>query len=143
VPGIIVGGPIYTTAGSRFSGDERERRAAGGLGERIGFIPFHADPVDGTGCSTWWPEPEPGRSRSGLPSPKRWPAVVTAAGGRRSCSTRGTTGRAAPGDASWLAEAIARLAGEVGLRARLGANARRTAVARFSQDRHGREIAAA
>jgi glycosyltransferase involved in cell wall biosynthesis len=41
-----------------------------------------------------------------------------------------------------LAGVVARLAADPGLRARLGANARRTAVERFSQERYGREIAA-
>ena len=38
--------------------------------------------------------------------------------------------------------AVHQLAADPGLRARLGANARRTAVERFSQERYGREIAA-
>jgi glycosyltransferase involved in cell wall biosynthesis len=41
-----------------------------------------------------------------------------------------------------LANAIARLVADPAQRARLGANARRTAVERFSLERFGREMAA-
>ena len=71
------------------------------------------------------------------------PVVVAAAGGAAELFTPGHDGLGhVPGDATGLAGAIARLAADPGLRARLGANARRTAVERFSQERYGREIAA-
>ena len=47
VRGYIVGGPIYATAGSQFTRDELERRAAAnGLAGRVGFVPFQTDPAD-------------------------------------------------------------------------------------------------
>jgi glycosyltransferase involved in cell wall biosynthesis len=71
------------------------------------------------------------------------PVVVAADGGATELFSPGHDGLGhAPGDAAGLAAAIARLAADPGLRARLGANARRTAVERFSQERYGREIAA-
>ncbi len=71
------------------------------------------------------------------------PVVVASAGGAAELFTPGHDGLGhAPGDAAGLAGAIARLAADPGQRARLGANARRTAVERFSQERSGREVAA-
>ena len=47
VRGYVVGGPIYATAGSQFTRDELEQRAAAnGLAGRVGFIPFQTDPAD-------------------------------------------------------------------------------------------------
>ncbi len=47
VRGYIVGGPIYATAGSQFTRDELEQRAAAnGLAGRFGFVPFQTDPAD-------------------------------------------------------------------------------------------------
>ena len=71
------------------------------------------------------------------------PVVVSEAGGAAELFTPDHDGLGhSPGDATGLASAIARLAADPALRARLGANARRTAVERFSQERYGREMAA-
>ncbi len=148
VRGYIVGGPIYATAGSQFTRDELERRAAAnGLAGRVGFVPFRPDPADvyrmldvAVHAST---RPEPFGLTIAEAMGCGKPVVVAAAGGAAELFTPGHDGLGhVPGDATGLAGAIARLAADPGLRAQLGANARRTAVERFSQERFGREIAA-
>jgi glycosyltransferase involved in cell wall biosynthesis len=148
VRGYIVGGPIYATAGSQFSRDELEQRAAAnGLAGRVGFIPFQTDPADVYQMldiavhASIRPEPFGLTIVEAMACGK--PVVVAAAGGAAELFTPGHDGLGhAPSDAMELAGSIARLACDPGLRARLGANARRTAVERFSQERYGREIAA-
>ena len=148
VRGYIVGGPIYATAGSQFTRQKLEQQAAAnGLASRVGFIPFQTDPADvyrmldvAVHASI---RPEPFGLTIVEPMGCGKPVVVSAAGGAVELFTPGHDGLGhAPGDAAGLAGAIARLAADPGLRARLGANARRTAVERFSQERYGREIAA-
>jgi glycosyltransferase involved in cell wall biosynthesis len=148
VRGYIIGGPIYATAGSQFTCDElKQRAAANGLAGRIGFIPFQTDPADvyrmldvAVHAST---RPEP----FGLTIVEAMgcgkPVVISAAGGAEELFIPEHDGLGhAPGDATELAGAIARLAANPALRAQLGANARRTAVERFSHERYGREMAA-
>lgn len=148
VRGYVVGGPIYATAGSQFTRDELERRAAAnGLAGRVGFVPFRPDPADvyrmldvAVHAST---RPEPFGLTIAEAMGCGKPVVVAAAGGAAELFTPGHDGLGhAPGDTAALADAIARLVADPGLRARLGANARRTALERFSQGRYGREIAA-
>jgi glycosyltransferase involved in cell wall biosynthesis len=148
VRGYIVGGPIYATAGSQFTRDELEHRAAqNGLAGRVGFIPFQADPADvyrmldlAVHAST---RPEPFGLTIAEAMSCGKPVVVAAAGGAAELFTPGHDGLGhTPGDAAGLAAAIARLAADPALRARLGTNARRTAVERFSHERYGPEIAA-
>jgi glycosyltransferase involved in cell wall biosynthesis len=148
VRGYVVGGPIYTTAGSQFTRDElKQRAAANGLNGRIGFIPFQTDPADVYRMldvvvhASVRPEPFGLTIVEGMSCGK--PVVVSAAGGAEELFTPEHDGLGhAPGDATGLANAIARLAADQALQARLGANARRTAVERFSQERYGREMAA-
>jgi glycosyltransferase involved in cell wall biosynthesis len=150
VRGYIVGGPIYATAGSQFTRDKLERRAAAnglaGAG-RVGFVPFQPDPADiyrmldvAVHAST---RPEPFGLTIAEAMGCGKPVVVAAAGGAAELFTPGHDGLGhAPGDEAGLAAAIARLAADPELRARLGASARRTAAEQFSQARYGREIAA-
>src|SRR5207237_1132719 len=43
---FVVGGPIYHTAGSQWSGEElRTLAAQAGIARRVGFVPFQPDPV--------------------------------------------------------------------------------------------------
>ena len=148
VRGYIIGGPIYTTGGSQFTRDELERRAAAnGLAGRVGFIPFQSDPVDVYRMldvvvhASTRPEPFGLTIVEAMSCGK--PVIVAAAGGAAELFTPDHDGLGhTPGDVTGLAAAIAKLAADPALRARLGANARRTAVERFSQDRYGREIAA-
>jgi glycosyltransferase involved in cell wall biosynthesis len=148
VRGYVVGGPIYTTSGSQFTPEGLKRyAAAAGLDGRVGFVPFQSDPADVyrmldvvIHAST---RPEPfGLTIAEAMSCGR-PTVVAAAGGAAELFTPGHDGLShAPGDATGLADAIARLAGDAALRARLGAHARQTAVERFSLERYGRQITA-
>ncbi len=146
--GYIIGGPIYATAGSQFTRDELERRAtANGLAGRVGFVPFQNDPADVYRMldvvvhASTRPEPFGLTIAEAMGCGK--PVVVAAAGGAAELFTPGHDGLGhAPGDDMDLAGAIARLVADPALRTRLGANARRTAVERFSRERFGREMAA-
>jgi glycosyltransferase involved in cell wall biosynthesis len=148
VRGYIVGGPIYATAGSQFTRDELEQRAAAnGLAGRVGFIPFQTDPADMYRMldvavhASIRPEPFGLTIVEAMGCGK--PVVVSAAGGAQELFIPEYDGLGhAPGDATGLADAIARLAADPALRARLGTNARRTAIERFSHERYGREMAA-
>jgi glycosyltransferase involved in cell wall biosynthesis len=148
IRGYIVGGPIYVTAGSQFTRDEVERRAAvNGLAGRVGFIPFQPDPADVYRMldivvhASVRPEPFGLTIAEAMSCGKA--VVVAAAGGAQELYTPDHDGVGhAPGDTTGLASGIARLATDPALRARLGANARRTAVERFSRERFGREMGA-
>ncbi len=148
VRGYVIGGPIYATAGSQFTRDELEKRAAvNGLTGRIGFIPFQTDRADVYRMldvavhASIRPEPFGLTIVEAMGCGK--PVVVSAAGGAEELFVPDHDGLGhAPGDTTGLAAAIARLAADPALRARLGANARHTAVERFSQERYGREMAA-
>ncbi len=148
VRGYVVGGPIYTTAGSQFSeAGLRNLAARLGVANRVGFIPHQSDPADiyrmldvAVHAST---RPEPFGLAIAEAMACGKPVVVAAAGGAAELFTPGHDGIGhVPGDAEDLARAIARLANDPGLRTRLGVNARHTAVEQFSQARYGREIAA-
>ena len=144
----VVGSPIYTTAGSQFSEVElRNLAAVLGVADQVGFIPYQSDPagvyrsLDVAVHASTRPEPFGLTIAEAMGCGK--PVVVAAAGGAAELFTPGHDGLGhTPGDVMGLADAIARLAADPSLRARLGANARRTAVERFSQERYGREIAA-
>ncbi len=148
VRGFIVGGPIYTTAGSQWTRDELVRIAERlGLTSRFGFVPFQPDPADVyraldvvIHAST---RPEPfGLTIAEAMSCGR-AVVVSAAGGAAELFTDGVDAVGhPPGDVEALAAAICRLVSDASLRARLGVAARATAVARFGLDRFGSEFAA-
>ena len=148
VRGYVIGGPIYATAGSQFTREELEARAAAnGLTGRVGFVPFRPDPADAyrmldvvVHAST---RPEPfGLTVAEAMSCGR-AVVVSAAGGASELFTDGSDAVGhPPGDVAALADRIARLAADPELRARLGTNARATAGSRFTLDRFGQELAA-
>jgi glycosyltransferase involved in cell wall biosynthesis len=148
VRGYIVGGPIYATAGSQFTRDELQSRAAGnGLADRVGFIPFQSDPADVYQMfdvvvhASTRPEPFGLTIAEAMGCGK--PVVIAAAGGAAELFTHDHDGLGhTPGDLMGLTDAIARLVNDPALRARLGTNARKTGVERFSQERYGREISA-
>jgi glycosyltransferase involved in cell wall biosynthesis len=148
VRGYVVGGPIYVTRGSQFTHVELEQRAAAnGLAGRVGFIPFQPDAADVYRMldivvhASVRPEPFGLTIVEAMSCGKA--VVVSAAGGAQELFTPDYDGVGhAPGDTSGLTNAIARLASDSALRMRLGGNARRTAVARFSRERFGREMAA-
>jgi glycosyltransferase involved in cell wall biosynthesis len=148
VRGYIVGGPIYATAGSQFTRDQLERRAAAnGLTGRVGFIPLQADPADVYRMldvvvhASTRPEPFGLTIAEAMSCGK--PVIIASAGGAKELFTPEYDGLShAPGDAIGLAGAMSRLVTDPALRDRLGANSRRTALEQFSQERYGREIAA-
>lgn len=149
VRGFVVGGPIYTTAGSQWAREDLVRSADRlGLAGRVGFVPFQPDPADVyraldvvVHAST---RPEPfGLTIAEAMSCGR-AVVVSAAGGAAELFADGVDAVGhPPGDVAALAGVIQRLASDPELRTRLGREARKAAVARFGLDRFGREFAAA
>lgn len=147
VRGYIIGGPIYTTAGSQFSREELEARVRrNGLVGRVGFVPFQPDPADVyrmldvvVHAST---RPEPfGLTITEAMSCGR-AVVVSAAGGAVELFTEGVDAVGhTPGDDNALEIAIRRLASDAAERDRLGRFAGETAVRMFGVDRFGRELA--
>jgi glycosyltransferase involved in cell wall biosynthesis len=148
VRGYVVGGPIYATAGSQFTHAALEQRAAAnGLRGRVGFIPFQADPADVYRMldvvvhASTRPEPFGLTIVEAMACGK--PVIVAAAGGASELFSSEFDGLGhPPGDATALAAAISRLAGDAALRRLLGTNARQSAVANFSLDRYGQELSA-
>src|SRR5262249_42521386 len=137
----IIGGPIYRTVKSQFSeGELRTLAAELKIADRVGFIGFQTDvagvyrALDVVVHASTQPEP------FGL-------TIVEAMACARSVIVAQTGGAAElfqagqdavgfpPGDDAALATAIQELAGDPQRRQRLAAQARRTAVERFSQER--------
>lgn len=145
--GYIVGGPIYTTAGSQFTQDELSTRArANGLEDRMGFVPFQADPagvyrgLDVVVHASTRAEPF-GLTIAEAMSCGR-AVVVANAGGAAELFTDGVDALGfEPGNAGDLAEKIAILAKDSALRNQLGTTARESALDRFSLSRFSRELA--
>jgi glycosyltransferase involved in cell wall biosynthesis len=143
----IIGGPIYHTA-AQFT-EEELRAAAGarGVGERVGFVPFQADPagayraLDVVVHASTLPEPFGLTVAESMACGRA--VVVSAAGGAAELFTDGYDGLAVvPGDAAGIASAVGRLAADSGLRTQLGARARATAEARFDDARYGPQLMA-
>ena len=144
----IVGGPIYRTHGSQVSeGALRGRAAALGIDHALGFAGFQIDTakiyraLDIAVHASKEPEPF-GRTIVEAMACGR-PVIVSRAGGAAELFTHdhdavGFT----PNDPDALAQAILSLAGDADRRQRLGAQARLTAIERFSRPRLGREVAA-
>jgi glycosyltransferase involved in cell wall biosynthesis len=145
--GYVVGGPIYTTAGSQWTRAELEQRAERlGLTGRVEFVPFQLDPVDVyrmldvvVHAST---RPEPfGLTIAEAMSCGR-AVVVSAGGGAAELFTDGVDALGhPPGDVDALAGVIARLIRDGDLRRRMGNTARQTAVRQFGAERFGRAMA--
>jgi glycosyltransferase involved in cell wall biosynthesis len=135
----VVGGPVYTTAGSQWTEAElRERINACGLASVCGLVPFQSElpPVyralDVVVHASTRPEPF-GRTIAEAMACGR-AVVVALAGGAAELVTDGRDALGvAPGDTPALAAAIIRLCGDPESRAALGAAARATAVARFDR----------
>jgi glycosyltransferase involved in cell wall biosynthesis len=147
VRGYVVGGPIYTTAGSQWTLKELEQRADRlGIAGRVEFVPFQHDPagvyrsLDVVVHASTRPEPF-GLTIAEAMSCER-AVVVSAAGGAAELFREGVDALGhPPGDVEKLAEVIERLVTDAELRTRLGRAARETAVRSFGADRFGREIA--
>jgi len=148
VRGYVIGGPIYTTAGSQVTlTDLQERVRELGLTGRVGFIPFQSDTarvdamLDVVVHASIRPEPF-GLTIAEAMSCGR-PVIVAAAGGALELFTQGHDGMGhEPGNVDQLAAAMTTLTSDAALRQRLGAQARETALARFSLNRYGLQLAA-
>ncbi len=146
VRAYVVGGALYETAGSQRSLDDL-RALAGRLGvaERVGFTGYVEDAAAAmraldvvVHAST---EPEP----FGLVIVEAMACgravVASEAGGAAELIRPGVDALGhAPGDAAQLARRIVELAGDAGLRARLGAEGRATAERRFDRARLAEEL---
>ncbi len=149
VRGFVVGGPIYTTQGSQSSLDALRAIAAGlGLGDRVGFTGFVAEPaaamrgLDVVVNASTQPEPFGLVIVEGMATGKA--VVASRRGGAGELFRDGVEAIGVePGDAGALAAALLRLAGDAELRRRLGEAGRAAAVARFGRARLAAETLAA
>jgi glycosyltransferase involved in cell wall biosynthesis len=145
----IVGGPIYRTAGSQWSLDELRQLAGDLVGRhRVGFVGFQHDtaPVyrglDVVVHASTRPEPFGLTIAEAMACGRA--VVVARAGGAAELFADGRDAVGVPpGDPAALAEALGTLLSNAGLRARLGEQARRSAVERFSRGRLGGQLLAA
>jgi glycosyltransferase involved in cell wall biosynthesis len=143
---VIIGGPIYSTAGSQFTPSELENQAISlGLADRIEFRPFAADPraayhsLDIVVHASTRPEPFGLTIIEAMACGR--PVIVAAAGGALELFTDGVTALGhTPGDATSLAAAITRLLDDPHLRTTLGANARRHVEQHFQEARFGDQL---
>ena len=136
----VIGGPIYQTHGSQFS--EAELRAVarqGGVGENVGFVGFQEDAAEAFRAldvvvhASTRPEPFGLTIVEAMACGKA--VVATAAGGAAELFHDGRDALGVPpGDAEALAAVVGRLVNDPALRARLGDEARRTVLARFTRD---------
>ncbi len=146
VRGYVVSGSLYETRGSEFSLAGLRRMAADlGVVDRVGFTDFVAAPADAMRAldvvvhATTVSEPFGLVIAEAMACGR---AVITSAAGGAAEVVRpeqdALTHR--PGDAEDLAHAIERLVRDGDLRARLGANGRKAAEARFDRSRLGGEV---
>jgi glycosyltransferase involved in cell wall biosynthesis len=144
----IIGGPIYRTAKSQFSEDELRRLAAElKIVHQVGFIGFQANvaevyrALDVVIHASTQPEPFGLTIVEAMACAK--PVIVTQTGGAAELfqNDHDAVG-VPPGDEAALATAIYELVTNPARRQRLGAQARQTAVTRFSRPRLGPEMAA-
>ena len=133
----IVGGAVYDTAGSQYSLEElRQMTSAAGLERRVaftGFVPRTAPVLRALDivvhAST---QPEPFGLAIAEAMACGCAVVVSDAGGAAEIVHAGADALThTPGDAEALSRALAQLAGDAGLRARLGGAARPAAVQKF------------
>ncbi len=141
----IVGGPLYETPASQFSGQElRDLTVRHGLAGHVGLVPFQARPeevfraLDVVVHASTRPEPFGRTIVEGMACAR--PVLVSRAGGAAELFTEGQDALGVePGNPEALARAILSLEDAPERRARLGRAARETAVRRFSRERLGHE----
>lgn len=142
----VVGSPVYRTPGSQYSEAELRATARGlGLEGHVGFIPFQSEPapiyraLDGVVHASTRPEPFGMTIVEALSCAR--PVVVSAAGGAAELVRHGHDALTfAPGDVEGLTGALERLVREPELRARLGEEARRSVLARFTRERYAEGV---
>lgn len=142
----IIGDALYSTTGSQFSRSELESRAAArGLSDKVGFTGFLADrpatlrALDVIVHASTAPEP------FGLVIAEAMAAgravITTATGGSAELVSDGDNALVTPAaDPTALAAALTRLIADPGLRLRLGAAGRRSAIERFTLARFGAAV---
>jgi glycosyltransferase involved in cell wall biosynthesis len=142
----IIGSPIYRTVGSQYSlGELRKMASALHLDGRVGFTGFVSDSaaairaLDVVVHASLRPEP------FGLAVAEAFAcgrAVVASRGGGVLEIVRENENALihSPGDAHELAAALARMIGDVALRGKLGAAARKTAERSFARTRLARDL---
>ena len=141
----VVGGPIYRSAGSQFSLEELEAKANSlGLGGRIGFVPHQGEPaevfqsLDVVVHASTRPEPF-GRVIVEAMACGR-ALVAMQAGGAAELFEDGVSALGAPpNDPDALADRLSRLIASIDLRASLGREGRKAAIAYFDRNRLGSE----
>jgi len=147
VRAYIVGGAIYATEGSEVEvAGLRQLADELGISARVGFTGFVAEPaaamraLDVVVHASTQPEPFGLVIAEAMACGRA--VVASAAGGAAELMRDGVDALAVPpGDAAALAAAIARLAGDAALRARLGAAGREQAEREFDRTRLAAEVA--
>jgi glycosyltransferase involved in cell wall biosynthesis len=142
----VVGGPVYATRGSQVSQESLKARAERlGIAGEVVFAGFQGEiagvyrALDIVVHASTQPEPF-GRTIVEAMACGR-PVIASRAGGAAEIFDHGRDAIGVPpGDAEALAAAIISLAARPEERRRLGEEARRTAVARFSRTRLGPEV---
>ena len=137
----VTGAPIYKNESSQYQIDELRRMAAElGIEEIVGFTGFVDDSaaairaLDIVVHASTQPEPFGLAIAEGMACGK--PVIVSAAGGAIEIVAPGVDAIAhPPGDVDALADCIVKLAGDRGLRDRIGAAARASAERQFSRER--------
>jgi glycosyltransferase involved in cell wall biosynthesis len=137
----LIGAPVYQTDDSQFCMDELKRLVAElGIEKNVGFTGFVDDSaaalraLDVVVHASTEPEPFGLAIAEGMACGR--PVIVSAAGGANEIVTPGVDALAhSPGDVDALAECIVRLAGDPGLRDRIGLAARASAERQFSSER--------
>jgi glycosyltransferase involved in cell wall biosynthesis len=137
----IVGGPIYSTAGSQYSVQELSDLAASlRVGDGLAFVPFQSDLVPVYRSLDVVVQASTRREPFGLTIAEAMACgravIATQTGGAAELFTDGRDALGVrPGDVSALAAAIVRLAKDPALRDLLARHARATALERFDSKR--------
>ena len=137
----VIGAPIYRTDSSQYRIDELRQMAAElGLEKNVGFTGFVEESaaairaLDIVVHASTQPEPFGLAIAEGMACGK--PVIVSAAGGAREIVTPGVDALThPPGNVDALADCIVKLAGDSGLRDRIGTAARASAERQFSRER--------
>ncbi|WNG44196.1 glycosyltransferase family 4 protein [Archangium minus] len=142
----VVGSPVYRTPGSQFSETElRDTVQTLGLEGHVGFIPFQTEPapiyraLDVMVHASTRPEPF-GMTIVEAMSCARAVVVSAAGGAAELVRTEHDALTFVPGDVEGLAQVMVRLVREPELRTRLGAEARRSVLARFTRERYAAQV---
>ncbi|HEV7396256.1 MAG TPA: glycosyltransferase family 4 protein [Pyrinomonadaceae bacterium] len=146
VRGYLIGDALYQTGGSQYSLDELKKLARKfQVEDRVGFTGFVADAnaairaLDIVVHASTQPEPFGLVIIEGMSCGK--PVIVSAAGGATELIDDGVNALThEPGNAGELAERIMQLAGDVGLRQRLGDAGRASVEKRFDNNRTPAEL---